>query len=284
MHPAVLQALRCPSCLHSSLAEVPSSLQCGNCGQAFPMEAGVAVLGDREEIVRFADRWPGGLSEASLRSAISARRAAYESDATFRAWIDRAATQTGVIVDIATGPGSSLLGPLLPLLSMDVHVAATDASLPLLKQLHDLWRQETRATTLDFLACNANGLPFGDGSVDVVTSFLGMGNVWDDPERQKPPRFGQAYREARRIVRPGGRVYDLAIFFAEESETARLLADQGCVAATQEGFESFLTTLGFQIEGAEKLWPRQGKSHPGDMVPIGEDDAWWHMAYALCRV
>ncbi len=77
MHPSVLQALRCPSCLRSGLAENSVVFAVPELRPDLPLEAGVAMLGDREEIARFADRWPGGLTEAALQGRIFERRAAY---------------------------------------------------------------------------------------------------------------------------------------------------------------------------------------------------------------
>ncbi len=167
-----------------------------------------------------------------------------QSEPVFRAWIDKAAGKRELSWTSPPDPAAPCSGPSSPSLSAEAHVAATDASLYLLTQLRRMWQQQSQAATLDFLAVNANRLPFGDDSVQAVTSFLGLYNVWDDPDRQKPPRFGLSYQEAYRILKDGGRVYDMAIFFAPESQTAGFLTEQGCVAATQESFESFLTGLG----------------------------------------
>jgi demethylmenaquinone methyltransferase/2-methoxy-6-polyprenyl-1,4-benzoquinol methylase len=54
--------------------------------------------------------------------------------------------------------------------------------------------------TIDFVAGNAEALPFPDASFDAVTIAFGIRNV---------PRIGVALKEARRVLRPGGRFMSL---------------------------------------------------------------------------
>lgn len=54
--------------------------------------------------------------------------------------------------------------------------------------------------TIDFVAGNAEALPFPDASFDAVTIAFGIRNV---------PRIDVALKEARRVLRPGGRFMSL---------------------------------------------------------------------------
>jgi SAM-dependent methyltransferase len=192
-----------------------------------------------------------------------------------------AAKTRGVVLDIATGPGSSLLGALAPLLTEETHLIATDASLYLLPRLKAAWATQATRPALDFIAMDGNHWPLRDEVLDAITSAFGFGCVWDDPERRKAPRFGHAYREAARTLKPGGKVFELCLFYAAGSETAAALEADGCVNASRSKLESFWQSLGFEIEWAQELRRAEGKLSKGDLLPYGERDVWWEMLYVL---
>ncbi len=289
MHTSLLPLLCCPVCRGGLCASGPpaisdlqaGSLRCMSCTAAYDLENGIPILAPREDLDSYADRWPSGLAHEHLMSRIEQCRTEYTAGGPFAAWVDTAAHTRGVVLDIATGPGSSLLGALVPLLTEETHVIATDASLYLLPRLKAAWETQSVRSPIDFVAMDGNRWPFGDGVLDAVTSLRGFGCVWDDPERKQLPRFGNAYREASRALKAGGRVFELCGLFAEDSETAAMLEANQCISASRGKLESFWRSLGLEVESAEELRRGQGRLEPGDAVPLSESDVWWEMLYVL---
>ncbi len=291
MHRSLLPLLCCPGC-HGELqlaAPVTESeiqdgvLRCSACGRAYGIEGGIPILAPREDLDAYADRWPDGLADESLVRKIAHGREQYASGGPFAAWVDAAAQTRGVILDIATGPGSSLLGALAPLMPEDTHLVATDASLYLLPRLKGAWAAQSIKPSLDFVAMDGNRWPCRADVLNGVTSAFGFGCVWDDPKRQEPPRFGHAYREAARTLKPGGRVFESCLLYASDSETAAVLEGGGCINASRPRLELFWQSLGLEIEWAEELRRGEGKLDEGDLVPYGEHDVWWEICTCYAR-
>jgi uncharacterized protein YbaR (Trm112 family) len=289
MHTSLVPLLSCPACQGELQLTVPAAdaeiiggaLHCDGCGRIYEIGGGIPVLAPREDLDAYADRWPDGLAHDWLVGKIEDGPRRYAFGGPFAAWVDAAAETRGVVLDIATGPGSSLLGALAPRLTEETHLVATDASLYLLPRLKAAWATQTVRPALDFVAMDGNHWPFRDEVLDGVTSSLGFGCVWDDPERNIPPRFGHAYREAARALKPGGRIFESCLFFAEGSETAARLEAEDCVNASQSKLESFWWSLGLGIESQEELRRGEGKLDAGDLVPYGERDVWWNTLYVL---
>jgi uncharacterized protein YbaR (Trm112 family) len=296
MHTCLVPILSCPECggalrLDSvdGDAEIEAGgLLCAACGRAYPIEGGIPILAPRDTLDAYADRWSwvenDGLARELLVRMIEASRQGYEGGGPFATWIDYAAKVRGLVLDIATGPGSSLLGALAPLLTEETHLIATDASLRLLTHLKSVWAVQRIRPSLDFFAMDGNRWPLRDGVLDAVTSRFGFGCVWDDPERQKSPRHGNAYREAARTLKRGGRVFDACLQFAPESETCAVLEADGSVSASRARLEAFWCEIGFEIEWAQELRRGEGKMNEGDLVPYGEHDVWWEMLYVLRKI
>ena len=289
MRTSLLHLLCCPSCRErleftdtvSDPEANEATLRCQGCGLEFQVEGGIAILGDRDEMSRYADRWPSGLTHEFLVSKIKDSRDKYLGGGVFREWVDAAAGMRGTVLDIATGPGSSLLGALAPLLTEQTLLLLSDASLYLLPRLKAAWESQRVRPPMDFVAMDGNRWPFRDAVLDGVTSRFGFGSVWDDAERKKSPRFGRSYREASRTLKSGGSVFESCLLFADDSETAAMLEAEGCVGGSRGRLESFWRSLGFEVTWAEELRRGQGKLDPGDLVPIAERDRWWEMAYVL---
>lgn len=292
MHTSLLPLLCCPACRGGLQLTVPTAdaeiaggvLRCDGCGRNYEIGGGIPILAPREDLDAYADRWPDGLAHDWLVRKIEDGPRRYSFGGPFAAWVDAASQTRGILLDIATGPGSSLLGALTPRLTAQTHVIATDASLYLLPRLKAAWATQTTKPALDFLAMDGNRWPLRDEVLDGVTSSGGFGCVWDDRERKIPPRFGNAYREAARALKPGGRVFESCLFYAEGSQTAAALEAAGCVSASRSKLEAFWWSLGLGIERAEELRRGEGKLDQGDLVPYGEHDVWWEMLYVLRKV
>lgn len=98
--------------------------------------------------------------------------------------------KTGMLLEIAAGTGivSTALARALP----RVRIVATDLNQPMLD--HAATKPELR--TVEFRQADALALPFGDASFDAVVCQFG---VMFFPDRIA------AFREARRVLKPGGR-------------------------------------------------------------------------------
>lgn len=100
-----------------------------------------------------------------------------------------------VALDIGSGTGDFL--PILRRLIPGVLAIGLDFSLPMMQAgRHNM---DARSS---FVGGDALCLPFEDNSIDVVTTGFAMRNVSD---------LLQAFREIRRVVRPGGRLVCLEV-------------------------------------------------------------------------
>jgi uncharacterized protein YbaR (Trm112 family) len=257
-------------------------LACGGCGREFVIEAGVPVLGDRELMARLCDRWGEGTLTPTLykRNLLDSRQW-YDSSKEFAGFIDLAAAVEGVIVDIASGPGASFSGALVPRLSAPSHFVMTDAAVHMLHGLGSAWLDEPREAKLDFVACDCNHLPFRSGSLDALTSALGFDCVNDDPTRSRIPGAAGAYREGHRALKPGGLVFSVSRIYGDDSKTAAHLKSLGCANASRESLAELWNEIGFQVVSETYLESHRGKSDPGDGLPIDDSDEWHLMAWVL---
>jgi ubiquinone/menaquinone biosynthesis C-methylase UbiE/uncharacterized protein YbaR (Trm112 family) len=260
------------------------SLTCSACGQRFAVEGGMPILGDRDFMAKVCDRWTEGMLTPELfRRNIQASRVRYSQSDKFARFVDAAAQVEGLIVDIATGPGASFSGALVPRLSQRAHFVMTDAAAHMLQGLKSAWAKESHRATVDFIACDGHHLPFRDGSLDALTSAGGFDAVNDDPTRSRPSGARRAYVEAHRVLKPGGQVFHQGRIHVPGSKTAEYLASLGCANASTESLASHLDAVGFDIISKAELHRAKGKTCPGDGLPLDESDEWYVMAYVLRR-
>lgn len=97
------------------------------------------------------------------------------------------------VLDLATGTGD--LGFEVASRDPTISVRGADVSIGMLR--HGVEKERSRADRLDFLAGDAEGLPFPDASFDGVTIGFGIRNVADLP---------LGLREMHRVMKPGGRL------------------------------------------------------------------------------
>src|SRR3990170_2793038 len=95
------------------------------------------------------------------------------------------------VLETAAGTGV-LTRALAERLSQSTHIVATDLNQPMLDQA----ARRQQAGSVEWKQADALALPFGDRSFDAVACQCG---VMFFPDRV------QGYREARRVLRPGGR-------------------------------------------------------------------------------
>ena len=292
MYRELLDVLCCPFCYGdlqlSAIEGQPKvdygRLSCAACDRDFVIEVGIPVLGDREIMAQVCDQWSEGMLTQDLyKRNLSKSSQQYESSREFAAFVDAAAEVEGFIVDIASGPGASFSGALVPRLSSRSHLVLTDAAVHMLHGLRDAWFDEPRDARLDFVACDGNHLPFRSDSLDGLTSTGGFDCVNDDPTRSRIPGAASAYREAHRVLKPGGLVFNESRIYGDDSKTAAHLKSLGCANASRESLAQLWSRMGFEIVSEAHLLSKRGKSNPGDGLPLDESDEWHVMAWVLTR-
>ncbi len=290
MDVSLLDVLCCPFCRESlNVAEgeahtaiLRGALECSGCGRGFEVVDGIPVLGDREHMAKVSDSWPEGmLTQELYKRNIRSPQQEYDHSELFSGFIDSAASAEGLIVDVATGPGGSFMGALLPLLTQRSHFLASDVAVDMLRGLKAAWADEPRAAKLGFAAFDGHRMPLRDESVDAFTSQLGFQCCQDDPTGSRPPRCGGAYREAYRALKPGGKIYATCRVYDANSKTAPYLESLGCENSSWENLERLWESIGFEVASVTEVHRAEGKSDPGDGLPIDDADEWSHVAYVL---
>jgi hypothetical protein len=293
MHPTLFSVLRCPFC-GSSLGppqgvadEQPGegTVPCTGCSHRFPLSAGVLVLGDPAQLRSLQDHWPPeALTQARLLSNIDQRRQWYLTNPGFQELIDLAAGVKGLIVDVGTGPGSSFAGALVPRLDRDQHLVMSDVAIDVLHRLKRCWDSLPHDAPLDFIAFDMHRMPLATGSVEAFVSSGGFENANADPERRSPVGGAGPYLEAGRALKAGGWIFEHCRVFDADSETARHLARWGYPNASGESLEAFWASAGLRIEGRWTVAHWRGKADPEDSLPVGDEDRWQEVLWALRKM
>lgn len=119
--------------------------------------------------------------------------------------------KTGALLEIAAGTGV-VTRTLDRLLAKAVALVATDLNQPML----DFAAAQVASPRLTWRQANALSLPFQDGSFDVVVCQFG---VMFFPDKSA------AYREALRVLKPGGRFIFSSWDRIEENEVTQVVVD-----------------------------------------------------------
>jgi ubiquinone/menaquinone biosynthesis C-methylase UbiE len=131
---------------------------------------------------------------------------------------------SGEILETAAGTGR-VTRALLRALAPASHVTATDLNEPMLKKA----AEEIQSVQVRWQQADAQDLPFADGQFDAVVCQFG---VMFFPDKLK------AFREARRVLRPGGRFVFSVWNDLEQNEISHI-ADQvvaECFPSNPPGF------------------------------------------------
>lgn len=263
---------------------VDGLLRCDSCGAEFAIKGDITRLSSPEQLQRVADRWPEGtLTQELFRRNIESNRRLAQENCGYARCVEVAGDVEGVIVDVATGPGSGMCGALAPRLRDGKYLVMADASEVLMRGLSKCWAEVPQMARIDFWLFDANKFPFRDGSVDCVTSNLGFSNVRRDRQAGGWGGPTSAYTEAQRSLKPGGLLVDTVRVYGENSKTAALKREGGSVHASRETLEQFWASIGLRVVEAHTIRSGVGKSDPADGLPIDEADQWEDVAYILRR-
>jgi ubiquinone/menaquinone biosynthesis C-methylase UbiE len=151
---------------------------------------------------------------------------------------------TGTVVELGAGTGLNL-----PHYQPHVELVLTEPEAPMVRRLHDRVVAEGRAARV--LQAPAEDLPLPDGCADTVVATLVLCTVND---------VRAALAEARRVLRPGGRLLFIEHVAAPEGTRLRRWQDRlqrpwrrlahGC--ATNRDTETALRNAGFTIDSIER--------------------------------
>ncbi len=107
----------------------------------------------------------------------------------------------GVALDVATGTGDIALDLARAMRGRGL-VVGSDFSLPMMRPGPPKAARRRGGRIVRFLGADALALPFADDTFDCITTGFAMRNVTD---------IERAFREMRRVVKPGGRVVCLEV-------------------------------------------------------------------------
>jgi len=137
----------------------------------------------------------------------------------------------GELLDLGTGPGDI---PLLIVDKADVQITAIDMSTEMLKIARLKVAQAGRSNAIRLMVADAKDLPFGDDCFDGVFSNTILHHVSD------PHAF---FREARRVLRPGGGLVIRDLFRPDTIEAAEALVALHAAEGTPEQQRLLLDSL-----------------------------------------
>jgi uncharacterized protein YbaR (Trm112 family) len=151
--------------------------------------------------------------------------------------IEQLAGTEAPIVDLASGRGS-LVERMLGSLDADRRIVATDFSLPVLRRDRAWLRTMGWYDQVSLLAVDARHTPFRAGSVELLTTNLGLQNI---------DGLGIVLRELRRIVR--GRFLAVSHFYPEEDDAnSRAIGERGLLSCFRREALAGLGEAGWQAK------------------------------------
>jgi uncharacterized protein YbaR (Trm112 family) len=193
------------------------------------------------------------------------------SEAQFEFVIDELRTGVGPIVDLASGR-CTLVVDLVR--ALDRPIVATDFSPRVLRRDRERLTHRELYDEVSLLAFDARRTPFRDGSVETMTTHLGLPNV-EEP--------GRLLEELRRIV--SGRLLAISTFYPEDDEAnlAALrehgLADSMLHGSAMAAFAKagWRATARNAVRGLAKPTPKGEVIEGGgiDALPVAETTLEW---------
>lgn len=277
MHKSLLEILACPVC-HGPLEFDGESgadrvhagnLGCTGCGLSFGIEDGVPMLAaaDMDQSGAFWNSIEG--IDVELTELISFHfrkfaegRQSIGSDE----FVQAGKEADGPILDIATGPGGSRCIPMIMTGQNDMLLIMSDLGKPVIRAWNRQLKEAGWEDRCSLVVCDARRLPFRDQSIALVTSEGGLSNVVNGD--------GLAYAEVSRVLRHGGKLCD-TIFLMKEGGPSQLhMRNTGWSVTTWAEYESLMDQLDLSILNSRVVSAGRGKKHPGDMIPLTEDETW----------
>ncbi len=160
----------------------------------------------------------------------------------------------GVVLDVASGPGGSFCVPVMMDGRTERLLVMSDLGTPVMTGWRRALRRRGWGDRCSNMVFDARKMPFFDGSVDAITSLLGFSNIHHNDA---------AYREAERVLVPGGLLIDVVRFHHPGHGRGPRL---GQVASNRGQYEEYLQGLGLDVESSEALTTKSAARKDSDIV------------------
>ncbi len=280
MYKKVLEVLQCPKCRSrltlDSVTEqngeeiVQGTLKC-SCNHTYRIYKGVIDFNSVEQ--NNANSWSEyykDMDYETLDKEIEARKSEEykKNQETFlRGILDEVCTlKEGFVLDVASGRGM-LLSRLIARINQEVHVIATDLSFEVLMYDRIKLANINPNVKVTYIACDATNLPIQDGSIDVVTTFVGFANMFDLIE--------QGIKDSARITKKGGRLVDSILYIKRDNphfdEVDQVLSEhgyEGVINYYTSEVEMELHNKYFSRTKEKMIYEGIAEEIEGDLLPI----------------
>lgn len=230
MDKRLLTAIVCPVCREelefrgeaSANRLLRGKFRCLSCGFVFPVIDEVPILIPPGTDMHGA-RWKGHESElAEWIPQNFARAQRGDGLLLEQEFIERVQAVDGIVLDVASGPCGSFCVEVMQDGRADRLLVMSDLG----TQVMLTWRRHLREVfwgdRCSNLVFDARRMPFQDGSVASITSFVGFLNIFNNR---------LAYVEAARVLSPGGQMLDITCSFEEGGPSEQCLTKIGHIGA-----------------------------------------------------
>ena len=229
MYEAILEYLACPICqagLGLAVEDreaneiLSGQLACGN-GHSFAIRQGVADFGSQEQ--QKSNTWSAVYAKQDyeeldrrIQEGKTPRQLAQERSA-FQDLISRInARKPDCILDVGTGRGMFLLALLEGYTYQPSTIVCLDLSFPVLARDRLKVTQRGSVHRVSYIAADIATMPFRGGSVPLVASYFGLGNMDGD-------MIPAGISEIHRVLRAGGCLLDSADVYRSGSASMQAL-------------------------------------------------------------
>jgi len=280
MHHKLGKLLACPVCSSSFFFE---GTMCGNryvngyfkcsSGHVFQVKEQIGFLKDAK-LSEKEFEWKVNVADEKKYLEVRRQYDSYLRDdqkAATRRMMDKLAEYVGrsslqsdnVVLDVASGMGTFLL-PLLDKSPADSVVIGTDIDE---RPLRGLMNRSLKAGTYDRLSLavtDAKHLCFKNAVFLTVSSFFGFDNV---------PETVLALKECARVLRAGGQMFFVSIWYLGGSESMRVAEEHryGQIAS-EERLKDTLAESGLVLDQVEEAYSGLWPYNPMDLLPVEGDE------------
>jgi len=280
MHERLLEFIACPVCRTALIFE--GNRVNGRFAHGFFRCSGGHLYQVKEEIGLLKDakmstnefQWKVDVADEKKYYAIRKQYDSYFREDQIAAMqkmrtklVDRVASlcrgSNNVVLDVATGMGTFVL-PLLEKVAEDTLVIGTDIDEKPLRGAMNKAKNAGTYPRLSLIVTDAKHLAFRKSSLSTISSYFGLDNV---------PEASLAFVECARILRSGGRLVFVSLWYKEDSESMKL-AEKHHVSeiASEIRLNKVLKKAGLLLDSVEEMYSGVWPHNPMDLLPVeGEE-------------